>query len=413
MGPIALFDKSFLQSLSVDEAVWFDHFFYTIVCPLFFVETLADLKKTVRTSRTPEQEVKIIADKFPELNGNPCAYHLDLCLINLLGKHVPMRQQIPQMRGKPVKSGGKTGIVYELSPESQAFSLWSQGKFSDVEYNYAQIWRDQLSSLDLNGIADCMRSLGGSWTACKTLNDAKRLADSIVTSREKPHDLMMLACLLLRIPRNYHPKIFECWKDRNYQPLENFAPYASFVVTVELFFRIALGAHLISADRVSNYVDISYICYLPFCQLFVSADKLHQRCASLFLRENKQFIWGNDLKNGLNKLNSHYNDLPSETKEKGITFFAKTPPTKGSFLVSEIWDAHLREWRKKSEIDYVEKANELYPKLGEEISKIAEAPSLKPEDVDFNTSDPDTVTVKRSIRKRKGSWYQLPKKISK
>ncbi len=24
MGPIALFDKSFLQSISVDEAVWFD-----------------------------------------------------------------------------------------------------------------------------------------------------------------------------------------------------------------------------------------------------------------------------------------------------------------------------------------------------------------------------------------------------
>ncbi len=28
MGPIALFDKSFLQSLTVDELVWFDHFFY-------------------------------------------------------------------------------------------------------------------------------------------------------------------------------------------------------------------------------------------------------------------------------------------------------------------------------------------------------------------------------------------------
>lgn len=27
MGPIALFDESFLQKLTVDEAVWFDHFF--------------------------------------------------------------------------------------------------------------------------------------------------------------------------------------------------------------------------------------------------------------------------------------------------------------------------------------------------------------------------------------------------
>lgn len=28
MGPIALFDKSFLESLNVDEAVFFDYFFY-------------------------------------------------------------------------------------------------------------------------------------------------------------------------------------------------------------------------------------------------------------------------------------------------------------------------------------------------------------------------------------------------
>lgn len=45
MVPIALFDKSFLQSLSVDKSVWFDHFFLPVVCPLFFVETLADLTK--------------------------------------------------------------------------------------------------------------------------------------------------------------------------------------------------------------------------------------------------------------------------------------------------------------------------------------------------------------------------------
>ena len=35
MKPITLFDKSFLQSLSVDEAVLFDNFFMSIICPLF------------------------------------------------------------------------------------------------------------------------------------------------------------------------------------------------------------------------------------------------------------------------------------------------------------------------------------------------------------------------------------------
>ncbi len=75
MGPIALFDKSFIQSLSLDEAVLFDDFFLPVICPLFYVETLADLEKHVREGRTPEQEVGIIADKVPEMGGYPCAYH--------------------------------------------------------------------------------------------------------------------------------------------------------------------------------------------------------------------------------------------------------------------------------------------------------------------------------------------------
>ena len=68
MGPIALFDKSFLQSLSLDESVWFDHFFLPVVSPLFFVETLADLAKQRKDgSRTPDDEVRVIADKTPVL----------------------------------------------------------------------------------------------------------------------------------------------------------------------------------------------------------------------------------------------------------------------------------------------------------------------------------------------------------
>jgi hypothetical protein len=55
LGPILIFDKSFLQSLNVDEAVWLDNFFLTVITPLFFVETLADLEKEVHRGRTPEQ----------------------------------------------------------------------------------------------------------------------------------------------------------------------------------------------------------------------------------------------------------------------------------------------------------------------------------------------------------------------
>src|ERR1700674_3730241 len=101
MGPTILFDKSFLQSLSVDESVFFDHFFFPAICPLFFVETLADLEKAVRLGRTPEQEVGIIATKVPEMSGAQMAHHSRVALQSLLGKKMPMDGRIATASGAP------------------------------------------------------------------------------------------------------------------------------------------------------------------------------------------------------------------------------------------------------------------------------------------------------------------------
>src|SRR4051794_6972525 len=112
MGPLVLFDKSFLQSLSVDESVIFDHFFISVICPLFYVETLADLEKAIRQGRTPEQEVGMIARKTPEMNGHPCAHHTDLCLKNLMAQDIPMEGRIPILGGKPVRVDDRSGVVF-------------------------------------------------------------------------------------------------------------------------------------------------------------------------------------------------------------------------------------------------------------------------------------------------------------
>jgi hypothetical protein len=108
VGPIALFDKSFLQSLSVDKALWFDHFFMPVICPVFYIETLGNLAKQ-GGERPPETMVRETANKCPESGGAPCSFHIDLVISNLLGHHVPLNGQIPRSRGRPVKSG----IVYD------------------------------------------------------------------------------------------------------------------------------------------------------------------------------------------------------------------------------------------------------------------------------------------------------------
>jgi hypothetical protein len=264
MGPITLFDKSFLQALSVNESLWFDNFFLTNVCPLFYIETLADLEKSVREGRTPEQEVGVIADKFPQMHGTPNAHHTDLCIGDLLGYPAPMTGQIPVAGGRLVETEGKRGAVFEQSPEAEAFSRWQQREFLEVERQYARTWRRMLSTLDRAEVSKAIQLLGIDAERCRNFEEAKELASRVVYGKKKPFELLKLALVFLNVPEQLRRQIIKRWRLANNPPLVDYAPYAAYVLEVEVFFQVAVSANLIASERPSNRVDIAYLFYLPF-----------------------------------------------------------------------------------------------------------------------------------------------------
>lgn len=88
--------------------------FHGVICPLFFIETLADLEKAVRQGRIPEQEVGIIADKTPEMDGLPNLHHSGLTIHSLLGREVNMDGRVLVAGGKRVGVDGKRGLMSPL-----------------------------------------------------------------------------------------------------------------------------------------------------------------------------------------------------------------------------------------------------------------------------------------------------------
>jgi hypothetical protein len=95
----------------------------------------------------------------------------------------------------------------------------------------------------------------------------------------------------------------------------------------------------------SNRTDIGYLMYVPFCQVFVSSDKLHRSCAPHFLRPDQTFVWGPDLKADLKHLVAYYEALPETEKEEDLAYIAPTPPVDTDGLVGRLWDRYLRSWR--------------------------------------------------------------------
>jgi hypothetical protein len=409
MALITLFDKSFLQSLSVDESVWFDHFFHALVCPLFYVETLADLDKPARDGKTPEDEVRIIASKFPEAHGDPSAFHLDLCISSLRQYNVPVRRGIPTFSGRAVEHGGSVGMVMGVSPEGEAFNRWMAKEFNQIEHQYAKSWRNQLANVNLKETAKQLQSLGVNPKSCKTFEDAKSIAENIVHGRDKVFERMKLACLMLRVPAKLHTEILRRWTGVGSPAISSYAPYAAYVLTVEVFFQVALAANLISTDRPSNLLDIAYLSYLPFCDIFVSNDHLHIKCASLFMNKDQKFICGSDLKKELKAIDEFFDKLSDEEKDKGVLSFAKSPPKDGRFLVSELWDKYCVGWRTRKEIENPE--NRLTPEQVEELIAFHEAPTVSKDRVDFDSQNFHRLSIHRKVHKKKGKWFQVPKDL--
>lgn len=411
MGPITLFDKSFLQSLTVDESVWFDHYFTPNICPVFFVETLADLAKSkLREGRTTEHEVAIIAEKTPEVSGYVCAYHGQLCLGDLLGHPVPLTGQIPMPGGQTVQLNGQTGLVFPQAPETEAMSRWQAGQFQEVEHIVAREWRQTVSELDLKGMAETMQVIGINGKTCKSLDQAAKMAQDIVQSSNKPFDQMKLLFYFTKIGRQHIPAVLERWKVAGYRPLAQHAPYAAHILTIELFFQIALAASLISSDRPSNRVDISYLFYLPFCEVFTSTDRLHQKCAPHFLREDQDFVWGDDLKADLRRINAHWLATLTETqREAGLNTIPHVPIEHEESVVIRLWDRHSPGWRNRLKRVEPKMSPEMEKQLIEQVKAIREAsPVSLPEEERLKMDFPHT-TVERSVRPRKGSWWQFPK----
>ncbi len=62
-----------------------DNFYMSNIAPIFFVEVLADLEKTIYSKSTPEQLVGSLAERTPDFQAFPNAHHMDVLSSELGG----------------------------------------------------------------------------------------------------------------------------------------------------------------------------------------------------------------------------------------------------------------------------------------------------------------------------------------
>lgn len=407
MGPITLFDKSFIESLTVNESVWFDQFFFTNVCPLLYAEILADLEKKPHAGKSPEDTVRIVAEKIPILHSVASAHHNDLCIANLMGTRIEMSGQIQAEQSRRILYDGNPIPENEYSPILQSLDRWKNKKFTKVERDYALLMRQRLAQADIEVFPEMLTKWPDFNKKCKSPQEAKEVAFSFIETESNPELRMELCFQLLEIPQEFKFKIRSRWEELHFPPLNSFAQYAAYVLALTIFLFLAIREDIIPSGRRSNVNDILYFYYLPFCEVFVSSDKLHKKIAPLYMRSNQKFVYGPDLKNSLREINIFFSQYPIEVKEQGLYAFAQNPPKFIPTLVSELWDSFIPGWRINDvlKIRQTNDVTSVNSKDGQNINNPSIEISHKPGTSEISQS----VIITRKIQRSRGSWYLIPK----
>lgn len=415
MGPITIFDKSALQSLSMDESVWLDAFFLVNVVPLFYVETLADLEKEVAEGKSPKDLVGMLATKTPP-NAVPNGHHRSLISAELTGWKVPMDGRVPIAGGDVMRSpDGEIGVHVQDFEEAAALNRWKNHEFLEIERKIAKRWRSDLADDDRDRTIGVLRNILPVDTQIPDLAALKAAIDDFCDSAAR--EVIALALDVLGVPEHSARDVLARWEAAGRPKLEAFAPYTTHVFKVDLLYYLGIDRSFISGERVSNKADMAYLYYLPFSMLFTSGDKLHRRTAPLFLRSDQSFAEAVAFKAALNELDEYYDKLPDEIKVLGVMAFAHYPPAELDNLVVELWDKHMRpDWRDGAEtpeqvLARRRAAQQEEGSAAEFRARIESAQPVADAAAPLEDGEPDYVVISRQVPVQKGKWRLLPEGI--
>jgi hypothetical protein len=419
-GPSLIFDKSALESLNLDEAVLLDNFYMSNITPLFFVECLADLEKFMRSRSTPEQLVGSLADRTPDMQSTPNVHYMTI-LTGELSRQFDIRNALGRVLragGEPVQLGDQKGMIFRRSPEAEALERWTKREFLEIERNIAKEWRQMLIRIDFDAMVKSVMIELGHWRKPKTLEDARLLTDIIIDNMD-PEWLIGFGLALLGIPEATE-HVRNDWIARRRPPLREHVPYFIFMLTINIFFCLVLPTQLLRNVKPSHQVDLAYLYYLPFCDVFTSKDNFHAQVVPLFLNTRplpdgvagpqQTFINGTELKDDLRKLDEYYSSQPDHVKAQGLFNFGLWPPEDGDFLTTRLWDMYLPRWRDiKHRKDKPNLSDPDYQKRTlDELKQLSDSPDLQSHD-EYDIDKLNYVTVQRMVKARKGKWRRFSK----
>jgi hypothetical protein len=368
-------DKSILQSLSDEEIRCLNRYYLVVYAPVQFVDILQYNEKN---------KIANVAHKIQPIN--PCyTMHYRISVAhNLLDRNHPDR--LPS-RIDAILTDQKS-LPFGVHPEKEALRCWKVNEFANAKQVLSERWCSSTRTINLDKLQK-----GFNFPSVTSFTDLKSatlaFCDTVDLQQQSANfEFLLDEADLLGIS----DVIRERWLDCGMPPLKEFAPYAYYCLTVFTAFYTAIANGLIGS-RISR-VDLEYLLYLPFCQVFCSDNPFHKQFASLFLgdiRKQQDFVDSTKLQQDLKRISVYWKSVPDTERKAYQEKFGNYPPALADSITLKLWEKHMppRTNLKKSRKEW----NEI-------ISDFHKAFKPSPEEEELIQEIVDTVKEVRSERAR-------------
>ena len=338
MKPTIMIDKSTLESLSNTETHCLGRYYLAVSTHVLLSEIGADLKKEFDDERKPEEVVSILANRLHTLYRFNTSWYTLLGL-SLLENKIPIDGMAPvYLDGMETDMPGVgRGIYFDEQQERRTLVGWGDGKFSESDYKMAEQWRSEIKKIDLRswhqGLSNKLKNL-----KAKSLEDLPAIVENLLNNSEYQFELLQFLVKLAKVSEENSIAIFNRWNQCGMPSIQDFSQYGYYCLKVYLIFWWALFSGLVG-PRSTHCVDLHYLYELPFCRIFSSNDRFHEKFAKLLITDQQIFIKGWDLKSDLKRIEKYVDSLSEEDITESFPF--PYPPNWDDSFTNQVWGKYV------------------------------------------------------------------------
>jgi hypothetical protein len=370
IGPLLIFDKSFLQMLNPEEISELSMHFKFVGTPTLIGEIIADLKLEPSERGVRSDVVKALSRKMQKTHGLQPANYRKLALANIYAHEISMIGQVPVDGAAPNVhvTEDRRGVLYDSTPEQALWARWADGEFGTEDELTATTWRNGIEQIDLGGLAKIWKEFS-SLHFGSTRNQGELISALDVFLKDSApaaqREILTMTLDLLKASAEDRRLAHALMNIGEMRSVLEFAPYAASVIRLFLAFVCGLARGFIG-PRPTNYIDLQYLFYSPFCMVFVSNDKFHREMWRATSGVHT-FLWGQDLKDDLRRriaIRRERNKSVGKTNEKPDS--SCTVEEKPS-VIAEMWRIYMRAMDKSHQPGQAKTFEDLDPEIQEQF----------------------------------------------